>query len=73
MSSALLHRKIKDALTRQRSVVTASPQAARKFLSDLGIEDLASNIGKKIKQEVAVRKLAPKRTAKKAAAKKKAS
>ena len=72
MSSILLHRQIKDALIKQRSIVTASPQAARSFLSNLGIEDLASNIGKKVQHKNIARKLTTKRAAKKAVAKKKA-
>jgi hypothetical protein len=72
MSSTLLHRQIKDALTKQRSIVTASPQAARSFLSNLGIEDLATNIGKMHHKSI-TRKLTTKRVAKKAVAKKKAS
>lgn len=40
MTSALLHKKIKDALIKQRATVTASPQAARKFIISLGLGDL---------------------------------
>jgi hypothetical protein len=64
--TATSYKRLKAALIQQRREVTASPQAASRFIDDLGLRDVVVNANPPTKpalKKAAAHKSAPQKTA----------